>query len=392
MAGGPDATSGYRRALYRVGARLREQWRVKLSQSWRRTRASGTISIQAAVSAGGAWFVAHHLLHHPKPFFAPISAVIVLDIAVGQRLRRAAELMLGVALGIAIGDALIYEIGTGALQVGLVVFLATVVTVFLTGNPVVVAQASASAVLIATLNPPRGTGIYYSRFVDALIGGVIALIVLILLIPADPLARVARKAGPAYEVLADGLAQAAYALTARDAREADTALSRLESGGSAVAAFRETVPEGTETARVSPLRWRSRGALQRYGDVVQYLERSLGNAQVLARRSVTLIRDEEPVPEALPRSISSLADATREVRRALMEPGTEHRVAELSLQAVGEASDAYRSGLSFSGSTVVAQIRAIATDLLTAAKWPYAQANDLVRRAGGNPGRPDPAA
>jgi len=212
--------------------------------------------------------------------------------------------------------------------------------------------------------------------------------VLILLIPADPLARVARKAGPAYEVLADGLAQTAYALSARDAQEADTALSRLESGGSAVAAFRETLPEGTETARVSPLRWRSRGALQRYGDVVQYLERSLGNAQVLARRTVTLIRDEEPVPEPLPRSISSLADATREVRRALLEPGTEHRVAELSLQAVGEASDAYQSGLSFSGSTVVAQIRAIATDLLTAAKLPYAQANDLVRKAGGNPGRP----
>jgi uncharacterized membrane protein YgaE (UPF0421/DUF939 family) len=379
---------GYRRVLDSVGARLRQRWQGQVRQSWRRTRASGLVSVQAAISASAAWFVAHHLLHHPRPFFAPISAVIVLDIAVGQRLRRAAELMLGVALGIAIGDALIYEIGTGTLQVGLVVFLATVVTVFLTGNPVVVAQASASAVLIATLNPPRGTGIYYSRFIDALIGGVIALIVLTLLIPADPLARVSRKAAPAYEVLADGLAQTAYALSARDAHEADTALSRLESGGGALAAFRETLPEGTETARVSPLRWRSRGALQRYGDVAQHLERSLGNAQVLARRSVTLIRDEEPVPDPLPRSIGSLADATREVRRALMEPGSDHRVAELSLQAVGEAADAYRSGLSFSGSTVVAQIRAIATDLLTAAKLPYAEANDLVRKAGGNPGRP----
>jgi uncharacterized membrane protein YgaE (UPF0421/DUF939 family) len=387
MARGPDAIARYRRVLDSLGARLREQWRTKLPRNWRRTRASGIISVQAAVSAAGAWFVSHHLLHHPKPFFAPIAAVIVLDVAVGQRLRRAAELMLGVALGIAIGDALVYQIGTGALQVGLVVFLATVVTVFLTGNPVVVAQASASAVLIATLNPPKGTGIYYSRFVDALVGGVVALIVLTLLIPADPLARVSRKAGPAYEVLADGLAQTAYALSARDAQQADMALSHLESGGSAVAAFRETLPEDTETARVSPLRRRNRGALQRYGDVVQYLERSLGNAQVLARRSVTLIRDEEPVPEPLPQSINSLADATREVSRALREPGTEHRVAELSLQAVGEATDAYQSGLSFSGSTVVAQIRAIATDLLTAVKLPYAQANDLVRRAGGNPGR-----
>jgi uncharacterized membrane protein YgaE (UPF0421/DUF939 family) len=54
--------------------------------------------------------------------------VIVRDVSSGQRLRRAAELVLGVALGIAIGDALIYEIGTGAWQVGLSVLLATLFT------------------------------------------------------------------------------------------------------------------------------------------------------------------------------------------------------------------------------------------------------------------------
>jgi uncharacterized membrane protein YgaE (UPF0421/DUF939 family) len=376
------------RWLDRTQLRIRMRWRTTLRQSWRRTTASGVISAQGAVAAGLAWLVAHNLLHHPRPFFAPIAAIIVLDVSEGRRLVRAVQLLLGVALGIAIGDALIYEIGTGAWQVGLVVFLATLLAVFLTGNPTVVAQASSSAVLIATLNPPRGGGIYVSRFVDALVGGAIALVVVVLLLPADPLAAVARKAGPACQVLADGLACTARALSSRDAGAADGALTQLEAAQGTLTAFRESLPEGTETAKVAPIRRRARGMLARYGDVVQYLERALANSQVLARRSVTLINDEEPIPEQLPRSISALAEATQEVRRALADPGMDYRVAELALQAVGDAAEAYQVGLSFSGSTVVAQIRAIATDLLSAAQLPHAKANEMVRQAGGNPARP----
>jgi uncharacterized membrane protein YgaE (UPF0421/DUF939 family) len=388
MARGSGNRSGYGRAaawLDRSLVRVRVRWRTTLRHSWRRTTAAGLISVQGAVAAAIAWWIAHSLLHHPRPFFAPIAAIIVLDVSEGRRLVKAVQLVLGVALGIAIGDALIYEIGTGAWQVGLVVFLATVLAVFLTGNDTVVAQAASSAVLIATLMPPRGGGIYVTRFVDALVGGAIALLVLTLLLPANPVATVSRRAGPAWQVLADGLRCTAQALTARDAGAADQALSNMEAGGTKLNAFRESLPEGTETANVAPIRRGARGALARYGDVAQYLERSLANAQVLARRSVTLIRDEEPVPEQLPRSIGLLAEATEEVHRALADPGSDHRVAELSLQAVGEAADAYGAGLGFSGSTVVAQIRAIATDLLGAAQLPHAKANEMIRKVGGNP-------
>ena len=62
-----------------------------------------------------------------------------------------------------------------------------------------------------------------------------------------------------------------------------------------------------------------------------------------------------------------------------------HRVAEAALRAVSESAEAYRAGLGFSGSAVVAQIRAAATDLLGIADLPHAQANQLVRQVGGPP-------
>jgi uncharacterized membrane protein YgaE (UPF0421/DUF939 family) len=370
-----------------VLTRLRVRSQVTLRQRWRRSQASAILAIQAGVAAALSWLFASNVLHHPQPVFAPISAVIVLDISVGQRLRRTAELVGGVALGIFIGDSLIFAIGTGVWQVGVTVALATILSVFVAGTPAVVSNAASSSVLIATLSPPA-KGIYYLRFEDALIGGLIALGVSALLLPANPVAAVSRKAGPACTVLSDGLTQTAHAMDTRNADEADDALTRLQQAGIAVSQFRETLPESRETARVAPLRWRSRGALSRYIDAADYLERALSNVRVLTRRCVTMIRDEEPIPEQLTKSIHTLAEATNEVRKTLTTPNTNNRVAELSVRAVGEAAEAYRKGLSFSGSAVVAQIRAIATDLLGTIDLAHGEANELVRRAGGNPAKP----
>jgi uncharacterized membrane protein YgaE (UPF0421/DUF939 family) len=370
-------------------ARMRLRWAVTVRQGLRRIRASVVPAVQAGIAGGLAWLVAHGLLHHSQPVFAPIAAVLVLDVALGQRLRRALELVLGVALGIGVGDTLIFAIGTGPWQVGLVVVLATLLAVFLGGSPAVIAQASTSAVLIATLQPPK-SGILYTRFEDALIGGAIALVVMALLLPANPVATVARKAGPACTVLSDGLARTARALVERNAGAADGALTSMEGGQATLSEFRAVLPESAETARFAPLRWGARDTLSRYVQAAAHLERALGNARVLTRRAVTLIKDDEPVPDELERSVSTLAGAALEVRALLTGRDTKQKVTELSARAVAEAGEAYRAGLGFSGTAVLAQIRALATDLLGSSGMPHVEADELVRRSGGVPGKDHP--
>ena len=48
------------------------------------------------------------------PTFAPIAAVIVLGLAVSERGRRAVDMTLGVAFGVAIADLLVSVVGVGA--------------------------------------------------------------------------------------------------------------------------------------------------------------------------------------------------------------------------------------------------------------------------------------
>ncbi|MGZ4558233.1 MAG: FUSC family protein, partial [Mycobacteriaceae bacterium] len=87
-------------------------------------RASALAVLQCSVAASLAWFIATEVVGHPRPFFAPIAAVVCLGVSLGARLRRSVELVAGVSVGILVGDLLISQIGSGSWQIGLVVLLA----------------------------------------------------------------------------------------------------------------------------------------------------------------------------------------------------------------------------------------------------------------------------
>ena len=84
--------------------RGRRRSRLSLATRIDRVRSKGWHLVQCALAAGAAWAIAHDLLGHAAPFFAPIVAVICLGMTYEQRLRRVAEVTVGVALGVAIAD------------------------------------------------------------------------------------------------------------------------------------------------------------------------------------------------------------------------------------------------------------------------------------------------
>lgn len=361
---------------------LGQRSRATVTDRWRRVRAALLFAAQAAIASGLSWLVANDLLHHARPFFAPIAAVIALNVSIGQRLRRVVELVLGVALGILVGDSLIYLIGTGPVQIGLGVGAAILVAVFLGGGPIVIGQAAASAVLIATLAPPTG-GIYYTRFVDALTGGVIGILVMALLLPVNPLTVIRRAAGPAFDVIATGLRDCAAALAHGDRDGAQAALDRMRVGEARVAAFRDALAGAREAATLAPVFWRSRGPLALYLDAAVHVDHALRNGRVLARRTVALIRDGETVPVGLVAAHEELAEAVERLRDELAASLEPVAVRERALAAVRTAADAYRAGLGFSGDVVVAQIRTMATDLLLASGLDRPVVERAIRRAVG---------
>jgi hypothetical protein len=369
-----------------------------------RLRLDTVIAVQGGVAAGVAWYIAAQVLDHTRPFFAPISAVVVLGGAAGQRWRRALELVFGVALGIALGDLLIFFIGVGVWQIALVVGLAILLASFLGGATLTVNQAAASAVLVATLAPPRG-GIYSGRIVDAIVGGLTALAVMALVVPFNPLTRVRRSADGELDALVRALIQARDALAGAGLEPATEALGRLRGIEGEHLRLRASLAAGRETAALAPLRWRFRPALGRYVEAEVHIERAIRNCRVLLRRVISVVRNSEPAPPALARSLSVLAEAVTSLREELaardpaVGPGLRVRPAprmaggdevrqtrDLLVAAVVAGGLAYQAGVGFSGSVVVAQVRSAVVDLLQATGLDEPTAIDTVRQAVPPPG------
>ncbi|MFR9776829.1 FUSC family protein [Micromonospora sp. MS34] len=361
---------------------LRHRSKATLHDRLHRVRTAFGLALQAGLAAGLSYLVAHRLLGNPQPVFAPISAVGTLAASVGQRFRRTVELIIGVAVGVAVGDFLIYLLGTGAWQLGAVVTAAILLTIFAGGSVAIVIQAAATAVLIVTLKPST-QNIEIPRFVDAAIGGGIALLVTALLLPLNPLRVINRAARPALDLLSQQLDACAEALRRRDRQAAQQALFRLRENKEELAALSEAIEGAKETTTISPARWHRRSELTHYAEAADPIDRAMRNSGTLIRRSVTMIEDEEPIPEPMPDAVAHLAESVRLLRHEFAAGEEPEKARERSLRAVSEAGRAYSEGVGFSGSVVIAQVRTTASDLMVASGIEQEEANRLVRQSFG---------
>src|ERR1700754_366416 len=318
---------------------LSNRSRPGLRGALRRVRGGIALAVQASLAASLAWFVAQTLIGRPSPFFAPIAAVITLASSVGQRLRRTTEPVIDVALGIGIGDALILLIGTGTWQIGLTVLLAVLIATAVGGGTSLVVQSASSAVLVATLTP--STGLPWTRFVDALVGGGIALLVMTVLLPLNPLSVVRRAADPALRALADDLHQLGAAMGARDLPGVEVVLDRLRVAEGLFNSFQDAVRAARENVAFAPARWRNRTALAEYVDGADHVTWALRNVRVMIRRVHTAIQDDEKIPGCLPAALGLLGDAVDLLQQEWAKGVEPVATRERALAAAAEARKAY---------------------------------------------------
>lgn len=331
----------------------------------RRWRRAALPIVQASLAAGLAWLVATTLVGHQRPFFAPIAAVVSLGVSHGQRLRRAVELTVGVVLGIAVADLLVERIGSGGWQIALVVGLAMSLAVLFDGGPVMVAQAGASAVLVATLLPGAGA----PRALDALVGAVIGLTVVAVL-PADPIGDARRGIRALLVDLTATLRAIAAALHEHDEAVMLAALSRARETEPRVEELRAAIRAGEEIATIAPLRRRRWVELRRLEVAALRVDYALRNTRVLARRALAGLRNGERPPPELADRLDELARAVQSLTEELSR-GQEPDRARAALLALAAAlGEPLLAGNGFSARVVVAQLRSVVVDLLQATGMP----------------------
>jgi uncharacterized membrane protein YgaE (UPF0421/DUF939 family) len=347
-----------------------------------RLRLGGWPIIQTAVAASVAWFLAITVLGHQQPFFAAVAAVISLGTTIGQRTRRAIETVFGVALGIVIADLLLSAIGTGTVQMAIVVVLAMGTVVFLGGEVLLANQAAISAILVATLQPPSSVGFSPDRAIDALVGGAVALIINYVF-PINPEQRVGRSARPIFEELIAVLEEAAHALSEGNVSGLESALLRARRMDDRVKSFKEELAANYETARYAPARRRALGYLEVYMVAANHIDLAVLNVRGLARALLDVARSGSPVLEKLPEAVLDLSRAVRELCAYFESNTRPEDVRQLALKAAEKATMLLKEHGDLATSEAVGQIRFIAIDLLRTTGMDRASALRELEEAAG---------
>lgn len=358
---------------------------VPLDRMWDRGRTSARARIarlhskawqigQCAVAAAVAWFVAADLLGHSTPFFAPVAAVVALGTSYGQRLRRVAEVTVGVAVGVFLADLLVVWLGSGAWQIGLIVALSMTAAFLLDSGQLFVTQAAVQSIVIAGLVAAPGQA--FTRWTDAVIGGAVALVAATV-VPAAPLRRpreqaavVARKIAALLratgEVMTDGESEQALELLA-DARSTDSLIRELQ----------DAADEGLSVVSSSPFRVRHRGDLRKMAELVDPLDRALRSTRVLVRQTAVAAYHRRPVPHAYVLLASDLADATDLVAEELAA-NRMAATAQPALLAVAEATGRVDRSDVLVAEAILAQLRSVVVDLLMVAGMDQMESTDAL--------------
>ncbi len=327
---------------------------------------------QKALAAGMAYWIASSVLGHDDPAFASIAALISLAVTTGKEGSQVVELVFGVACGLTVADLLLSLIGSGALQIALVVGLATGLVTFFGGGALSITEAGVSALLMVILASPS-SGMSGDRFIEALVGAGIAL-GLRAIIPSNPRRSVSQAAHPIFGEFVGVLENIYEALYTADLEQADDALKKSRQMDARVGGFREALDAGYGTVRLSPPRRRALGHLGFYARAADQLDLAVRDSRGLARAAVAMVRSGGGRLEPLAESVLKLAQAVDALGVYLDSPDHPLDTREYALKAAGDATVVLHARNDLETNMLVGQIRSTALDLLQASGMDYTTA------------------
>jgi uncharacterized membrane protein YgaE (UPF0421/DUF939 family) len=334
--------------------------RTSVSARLDRWRAKRWAVAQCAIAAGVAWWIAADVLHHTSPFFAPVAAVVSLGASYGQRLRRVAEVTIGVALGVFGADLIARVLGTEGWVIVLVVGLSMSTALLLDNGQIFLIQAAVQSIVITALRPQPGQALM--RWTDALIGGAVALVAATV-VPAAPLRRPRERAAQVLRKIHDLLLAAADVMAHGDVDRALSLLAEARATDPLIRELQDAADEGLDVVASSPFRIRHGPGLRKMAELVEPLDRALRSTRVLVRQCAVAAYRRQPIPPAYAVIAADLADAVESVAQEL-DADRMATDAQPALIAIGVATSEVERSEDLSAEVVLAQLRSVVADLL----------------------------
>lgn len=326
--------------------------------------------LQIGLAAGLAYFLARDVAGHPRPFFAPISVVIIIGMTGGDRVSKSLDMALGCILGVLVGDLIFYRLGDGGWQIAVIVAGSLLIASFLSSSILVNNQAAIGAILIATIMPPDAEVTGIDRTVDAIIGCLVALAT-IALIPQAPMQSARAEVSKVLGIMSSVLDDVSDGLRENNPASIDEALDLIRGTQTGIDDLAAAIKAGQETSRVSPFLWGTRRYINSLARVIPPVDNAVRTTRVLARRAGVLADDNDSATTAQIQLLDTLSqvclelsevyDVNSRVTQATVIPQC---VNELRQAAQEAGMDVIPEDGVLSAYAILAQTRSLIVDLL----------------------------
>ena len=278
------------------------------------------------------------------------------------------------AIGVFLADLLLLVIGTGAWQVTVLVALAMSVTLLLNAGTLFVTQAAVQGIVVVTFAAAPGYAL--TRWVDALIGGSVALVAAAV-VPRAPLRRPREQAAVVVRRIAELLAAGAEHRPDGDVERGLQVLADARNTERLIRELQDAADEGLSVIASSPFRRRHSG--RRAPDGRARRAARPGDAQHPGAGAAD--RGVELPPRADPGALQPAVRGPRGRRPARWptswRPASGPRVRE-SLLRIGAGTAQVERVADLSADVVLAQISSIIVDLLQITGMDVLEATDAL--------------
>ena len=246
---------------------------ARIRQGGRRVGGSFVPILQSAAAAAIAYLIAEQVFGRPAPLFAPIAAWVCLGFKADRVPRKVAELGVGATAGVLIGEFFALWLEVGWWQIGLALLVGALLSRFLDRGDLTTIQGGVNAVVVVSMSWWQAlTGGVTGRWIEALVGAGVALVVAALL-PRNPTARPRRYARATLTEYATLLGVVGRGLRAGDVQLLADARGQRRAVAELMVDWEETLTTAREVVAINPTLRRYRPEVAELSRVFRLLQR-----------------------------------------------------------------------------------------------------------------------
>lgn len=352
-------------------------FRAGIRQGTRRSTGSFFPIFQAALGCALAWAIAHHLLGHPNPIFAPIATWVCLGFKVDKVPRKVAELGAGATVGVLLGEVFASFLEIGWWQILILLPVAALLARFLDHGELFTVQAGVNAIVVLGMSwYTTQTGGATARWLDALVGAFVAFVIAVLL-PRKVSHRSRRYAAAALAEMSKTLALVARGIRERQFVAFEEAGIQRHAGWNVFGIFEEALSTARDVVTLNP-------TLRREQPTVDELERIFRLTRRAHRTESMLSRQAEGMLEEVG-SLPQLADLVRRLAVAtdLLSMSVQHWerpvfAREILTEVAAQCAPAEIHSDDWRPTALMSLMRALVVDLLQITGLSRADARGLL--------------